>query len=109
MTVILLQFPAGRFHATPWGSHVNEGAVEWPPSPWRLLRALIATGFAKAQVPDPVPAEHPLRRLVAALASTLPTYRLPRGVGTHTRHYMPLGVFDKGREKTTLVLDTCAV
>jgi len=43
MPLIELRFPAGRYHATPWGSHVNEGAVEWPPSPWRLLRALIAT------------------------------------------------------------------
>ena len=40
---IAVAFPAGRFHATPWGHHVNEGLPEWPPSPWRLLRALIAT------------------------------------------------------------------
>ena len=109
MPTLLLHFPAGRYHATPWGSHVNEGQVEWPPSPWRLVRALIATAFAKAHVPDPVPPDHALRRLVAALSGELPTYRLPRGVGTHSRHYMPLGVFDKGREKTTLVLDACAV
>ena len=30
MTTIELTFPAGRYHATPWGRHVNEGAVEWP-------------------------------------------------------------------------------
>jgi CRISPR-associated protein Csb2 len=36
-----LRFPGGRYHATPWGHHVNEGQVEWPPSPWRLLRALM--------------------------------------------------------------------
>ena len=35
--------PLGRYHATPWNRGVNEGAPEWPPSPWRLLRALIAT------------------------------------------------------------------
>ncbi len=32
---IAIQFSAGRFHATPWGHHVNEGLPEWPPSPWR--------------------------------------------------------------------------
>jgi CRISPR-associated protein Csb2 len=31
MPVIDLYFPASRLHATPWGRHVNEGAVEWPP------------------------------------------------------------------------------
>lgn len=108
MPTLVLHFPGGRYHATPWGSHVNEGLVEWPPSPWRMLRALIATAFTKARVPDPVPAEHPLRRLVTALASALPTYRLPRGVSTHSRHYMPMGTLEKRREKTTLVLDAFA-
>lgn len=27
------RFPARRYHATPWGNHVNEGLIEWPPSP----------------------------------------------------------------------------
>ena len=49
MTVLELRFPAGRYHATPWGRHVNEGAVEWPPSPWRIVRALIATWYLKAR------------------------------------------------------------
>ncbi len=109
MLRIQFQFPGGRYHATPWGNHVNEGLVEWPPSPWRLCRALIATAFSKASLPDPVPADHPMRRLIAALAEQSPAYFLPAASGTHSRHYMPLGVLDKGREKTTLVLDTCAV
>jgi CRISPR-associated protein Csb2 len=110
MPTIVFRFPGGRYHATPWGSHVNEGAIEWPPSPWRLVRAFIATAFTKLKdVPDPLPPDHPLRLLVTTLSGTLPTYRLPQAVATHSRHYMPLGVLDKGREKTTLVLDTCAV
>src|SRR6266481_5124917 len=40
--IIRLKFPGGQYHATPWGRHVNEGVPEWPPSPWRLLRALVA-------------------------------------------------------------------
>lgn len=100
------RFPGGRYHATPWGHHVNEGLVEWPPSPWRLIRAFIATAFTKLSVPDPVPPDHPLRSLVAALAAELPCYRLPPCPATHSRHYMPLGDKDG---KTTLVLDTCAV
>ncbi len=102
------RFPGGRYHATPWGHHVNEGLVEWPPSPWRMVRAFIATSFSKLGLADPVPGNHALRRLIAALANAAPSYSLPPAIGTHSRHYMPLGVLDKGKEKTTLVLDTCA-
>src|SRR5438093_9632692 len=87
-TVLELRFPTGRFHATPWGRHVNEGAVEWPPSPWRLLRALIATWHLKNKsnsVTEPT-----LRALVAKLAGAIPTYQLPRATAGHTRHYMPI-------------------
>lgn len=44
MPVILKQqFPLGRFHATRWRQSVFEDPFgEWPPSPWRLLRALAA-------------------------------------------------------------------
>lgn len=106
MIHIEFRFPGGRYHATPWGHHVNEGLVEWPPSPWRLLRAFIATAFTKLHVSDPVPADHALRRLIAALATELPHFRATPCPATHTRHYMPLG--DKNG-KTTLVLDACAV
>ena len=42
MVAIGIRFTAGRYSATPWGHQVNEGLIEWPPSPWRLLRALVA-------------------------------------------------------------------
>lgn len=100
------RFPGGRYHATPWGHHVNEGLVEWPPSPWRLVRAFIATAFTKLAVSDPVPEDHPLRRLVSALSAETPSYSAPPCPATHSRHYMPLGGKDA---KPTLVLDTCAV
>ena len=41
-------FPAGRYHATPWGRNVNEADVAWPPEPVRILRSLIATWWRKA-------------------------------------------------------------
>lgn len=105
MPTLLLRFPGGRYHATPWGHHVNEGLVEWPPSPWRLLRALIGCGYATQGWAE-VPAAG--RRLVEALAATLPRYRLPAVSVAHSRHFMPLTIFDKGREKTTLVFDAWA-
>ncbi len=99
MTVLELSFPAGRYHATPWGRHVNEGAVEWPPAPWRIVRALIATWYLKArEIP-----EETVRSLVNAL-SRPPSFHLPRASTSHTRHYLP---FNEGKnEKTTKVFDT---
>ena len=103
MPTLSIRFLGGHYHATPWENSPNEGAVEWPPSPWRILRAFIATGYAKLAewrdgiIPDQA------KVLINKLASTLPVYRLPKSVGAHARHYMPI----KG--KTTLVLDAYAV
>ena len=107
MPTLILRFPGRRYHATPWGHHVNEGQIEWPPSPWRLLRALIATGYATLQWSgDGPPAV--ARSLIEKLASVLPRYRLPPAAGAHSRHYMPLAKLTNGREDTTLVFDTWA-
>jgi len=102
MTVLELRFPAGRYHATPWGRHVNEGAVEWPPSPWRIIRALIATWYLKARRDEEI--SEPTIRALADVLSQPPIFRLPRAATAHTRHYMP---FNEGKnEKTTKVFDT---
>lgn len=103
MPGLVLRFPAGRYHATPSGYHVNEGQVEWPPSPWRILRALVSSGFTTQHwkvVPDDAAS------LIEKLAASLPSYSLPTVTVAHSRHFMPIGVLDKGREKTTLVFDT---
>jgi len=84
MIAIELTFPAGRWHATPWGRQVNEGAVEWPPAPWRLLRALLAVWYQKC----PDVSEEEMRRLIGALGSP-PSFYLPPASQGHTRHYMP--------------------
>lgn len=105
MPTVRIRFPAGRYHATLWGSHVNEGQIEWPPSPWRLLRALLACGYNTQQwieVPEVA------RTLFEKLAKCLPSYRLPSASAAHSRHYMPMALIEKGREKTTLVYDTWA-
>jgi CRISPR-associated protein Csb2 len=103
VVVVELRFPSGRYHATPWGAHVNEGRVEYPPSPWRLLRALTAIWHRKLRPIDRHAAEteeRVLDRLLASLAGTLPHYRLPPGAPSHTRHYMP-----PFKGNTTKVLD----
>lgn len=84
MIAIQLHFLTGKLHATPWGRQVNEGAVEWPPSPWRLLRALIAVWHNK--FPDE--SADDVQSLLTCLNEP-PAYRLPPTSEGHTRHYMP--------------------
>ena len=99
MIAIALNFHSGRFHATPWGRHVNEGAPEWPPSPWRLLRALVATWKRKL---DGEFADSDMLDLLTKLASP-PSFVLPPATTGHSRHYMPW--FKKGPDDKTLVFD----
>lgn len=100
MLTLQLTFPAGRYHATPWGRHVNEADAAWPPEPWRLFRALIATWHRKLD-----PAQYPqeqLAQLLAMLAEAPPpAIRLPSDVvHAHTKHYMPAKA-----DKRTLIFD----
>jgi len=101
MLTISFRFSGGRYHATPWGRHVNEADVEWPPSPWRLLRALIAVWHRKLdRTLYPLPR---LENLLAKLADEFPRYRLPEAVHSHLRHYMP--VREGAKDKNTLIFD----
>jgi CRISPR-associated protein Csb2 len=103
MLALAFTFPAGRYHATPWDRHVNEGAVAWPPEPWRILRALIATWHHKVKHSGRHD-EAALLALVESLAEELPDYRLPAASDSHTRHYMPQFKADD----TSLVFDAFA-
>ena len=102
MFALTFSFPTGRYHATPWGRHVNEADIAWPPEPWRILRALVASYWRKG---DRVRwSEDALARLIDALAEDAPIYHLPKGaIHAHTRHYMPAPV-----KKKTLVFDAFA-
>ena len=104
MFALTFGFPADRYHATPWGRNVNEADVAWPPEPWRLLRAMVAAWWRKGDRERW--SEDDLAALIDALAETPPAYRLPEGaIHAHTRHYMPQGKIEKGRERTALVFD----
>lgn len=109
MIGLRVSFDLGRYHATPWGSNVNDAAVEWPPSPWRLLRALYAVGRTHVEM---APQMDDLDRALASLAAAKPpVFELPAAIAAHTRHYMPVPggkpvPSPNGRgEKTAKVLD----
>ncbi|MDA0661097.1 MAG: type I-U CRISPR-associated protein Csb2, partial [Planctomycetota bacterium] len=78
MAVVIEQrFPLGRFNATRWNQNPFEDRHgEWPPSPWRLLRALAARWFQYSRETgdeDAVKRDDLFRRL----ASEVPSFVLP--------------------------------
>jgi CRISPR-associated protein Csb2 len=78
MPLILEQsFPLGRFHATRWNQNPFEDRHgEWPPSPWRLLRALAARWFQYARESGDKD-EAARNELLEKLASQPPAFHLP--------------------------------
>lgn len=88
MLAVSVEFLLARYHATAWGRAANEGDVEWPPSPWRLGRALVSAWYRLG--PDRRPDESQLDKLLQLIA-TPPRFVLPHASVGHTRHYMPEG------------------
>ncbi len=90
--VILQQrFPLGRFHANPWKAFpFDDPYGEWPPSPWRLLRALVARSHQLARE-EPTVGEIERAALVRAFCTSSVRWHLPeqswRGPGL--RQYQP--------------------
>ncbi len=101
--VVTLRFPHGRYHATPWGRQVNEGRPEWPPSPWRIARALLSAWHRSGSPVDEDVVQSALRLLAAPV-----TFHVPRTGRGHARHYYPLAKRKKGknRDDTTLGMDS---
>ncbi|MFC0037198.1 type I-U CRISPR-associated protein Csb2 [Actinomadura rayongensis] len=100
---LAVHFPWKRYHATPWGHYVNEGLVELPPSPWRILRALYSVW--KLRAPD-LDADV-VHGLLTQLAVP-PDYFLPPYQVAHSRHYLPSTKHRTGAADTNLGLDTFA-
>jgi CRISPR-associated protein Csb2 len=103
MTTIRLIFSAARYHATPWGRHVNEGVAEWPPSPYRLLRALYDVWQRKCADMG----EEAVRQVLQALATEPPHFYLPAATASHTRSY--LSANGKDPAEKNLVFDSFLV
>lgn len=102
MLVIELQFPAGRYHGTPWGRNVNEGEVEWPPSPYRLARALVDV-WKRRKSDWPEARLHPLLEALSAPVR----FHLPPASAAHTRSYLSSN--ERDPTKKQLVFDAFVV
>ncbi|HLG54745.1 MAG TPA: type I-U CRISPR-associated protein Csb2 [Vicinamibacterales bacterium] len=95
---VSIRFLAGRAHLHPWQTHHSEGRVEWPPSHWRLLRAIVAVagrGLTSLPYPDDVPPPKP--ELMVTIEG-MPSLR-NRGVPADVRKKLS---FSKARQELTL-------
>lgn len=79
MLTIKIELIANRYHANPWNRAHIEGSVEWPPSPWRLLRAMFSGGFSAGI------AKEDMQLIIGQLATVLPSFYLPSGAYLQTR------------------------
>lgn len=93
MRVVLKQvFPLGRFHATPWRVNPFDDPLgEWPPSPWRLVRAVVARWYQWARESLEERSIVELDNLVKALCTSRYAFRLPPAArrGSPLRQYFP--------------------
>lgn len=85
MLALAFKFIAGRYHATQWGENVNEGMPDWPPSPWRIIRAIISVWHVKLNSITKEEIEPILKKMIENKVC----FYLPYSTRSHTRHYMP--------------------
>ena len=93
MLTLRLTFPWGRYYAHPWGQNpARITEAEWPPSPWRLLRAIAAAWFQANPGCKP---SADLILTLEVLGRELPAFVLPKVSFSRSVHYQPYFKKDK--------------
>jgi CRISPR-associated protein Csb2 len=94
MTLVLRQsFPLGRFHATPWRVNpFDDPFGEWPPSPWRFVRAVVARWYQWSREASAAADLTQLDELVCALCTSSYSFHVPADAsrGNPLRQYHPV-------------------
>jgi CRISPR-associated protein Csb2 len=100
-TIIEVELLSGRYRAHLWGeAQFGMAGPEWPPSPWRLLRALASAWFCARPHPS---SEEVRDGLLEALGrSGAPEIWLPRTSFHELRFYDP--IWDKDKKAPTRVV-----
>lgn len=104
---LAIKFIGGRYHATPWGRHPNEGLAEWPISPWRILRTIIAIWKRKLDGKLNCLNEEEAMKAILQKLSNPPSYYLPPAFSGSCRYYMRW--YKKGPEDKTKIFDNFMV
>ena len=88
-TLIEVELLAGRYHAHVWGeAQFAMAGPEWPPSPWRLLRALASAWFETRPAPSTIPDRDALFEALGR--GPAPEMWLPVTTFREIRYYQPL-------------------
>lgn len=88
--VIEVELLTGRYHAHVWGeAQFAMAGPEWPPSPWRFLRALASAWFGARPSPSSDAERDAL--LEALGCCSAPEIWLPATTFRELRFYQPLG------------------
>ena len=94
MRLVLRQsFPLGSFHATPWRVNpFDDPFGEWPPSPWRFARAVVARWYQWRRESEDLWNWVELDLLVCALCRSEYSFYLPANAwrGAALRQYHPV-------------------
>lgn len=87
--IIEVELTSGRYHAHVWGeAQFGMGEPEWPPSPWRLLRAIASAWFSITR--PPCTADERDRLLEALGRACPPMYLVPRVAFQELRYFQPI-------------------
>ncbi len=95
-TLVEVELLSGCYHAHVWGeAQFGMAGPEWPPSPWRLLRALAAVWFEARPKPSSESARDALLQRLGR--SDPPEIWLPQSSFHETRYYQPIRVGSSDR------------
>ena len=83
-TAIGIRLLSECYAACPWDTAHVEGIVEFPPSSWRIYRAIFAGFFLAFDAGRKVNRED-IEEIISILATTLPDYYLPQSTYVQTR------------------------
>ena len=87
--VVEVELLAGRYHAHVWGdSQFAMSGPEWPPSPWRLLRAVASAWFETRPAPSTKEERDALIEKLGCCQA--PEMWLPTTAFREVRYYQPL-------------------
>ena len=86
MLAIGIELLNQSYAACPWDTAHVEGIVEWPPSPWRIYRAVFAGFFlALNTTANRDVKQSDVESIISVLARTNPSYYLPLSAYVQTR------------------------
>lgn len=82
--IIAIHLLLNQYQANDWHHAHCEGLVDWPPAPWRILRAIVAGSY---NVHLPKQHQATLKGLLHKMAQVEPEYYLPHA--TYIQHRSP--------------------